>query len=300
MKHTVKINSIIILIFILAQIFGLLVVYNYVDQEASSESGELEFKKAPLIERPQIEEGDSYKFMIIAILVGTIMILVLAKLKARRVWKVWFFLAATICLTISFGAFVPEFIAIAMGLILGGLKTYKSNFWIHNITEVFMYGGLAAIFVPIMNISSVIILLIIIAIYDAIAVWQSKHMIKLAKFQTETNLFAGVDIPYNKKGEVITEKKIEKKENSKKVVRTEKKSIKRAILGGGDIGFPLLFAGVIMKSFGWQTLIITITSTISLFLLLEFSKKEKFYPAMPFLGAGCLIGYGLILLIQVI
>ena len=103
------------------------------------------------------------------------------------------------------------------------------------------------------------------------AVWKSKHMIKMAKFQTESRLFAGLLIPYGKN--------------------------KTAILGGGDLGFPLIFTGVMYKTIGLESLLIILTTTIALFLLLYKSEKNKYYPAMPFISMGCLMGYLLTLLI---
>ena len=79
---------------------------------------------------------------------------------------------------------------------------------------------------------------------------------------------------------------------------TKVTEVKTAILGGGDIGFPLLFAGVVMKTVGFtKVLIIPVVVSISLFILLYFAEKNKFYPAMPFLSAGCFLGYGLVTLI---
>ena len=98
-----------------------------------------------------------------------------------------------------------------------------------------------------------------------IAVWYTKHMIKLAKFQTSLKVFAGLLIPYDKK--------------------------RAAILGGGDIGFPLLFTVVIYKSLGPSALVIPLFVALSLFLLLVYGKKNRYYPAMPYLSAGCLAGY---------
>ncbi|GAG21233.1 unnamed protein product, partial [marine sediment metagenome] len=118
---------------------------------------------------------------------------------------------------------------------------------------------------------SISILLVIIAIYDAIAVWKTKHMIKLAKFQSKLKVFAGLLIPYGKR--------------------------RAAILGGGDIGFPLLFAAVALRTLGARALVIPVVVGVSLLLLLIYGDKNKFYPAMPYLGAGCFIGYGLSLLL---
>ena len=72
-----------------------------------------------------------------------------------------------------------------------------------------------------------------------------------------------------------------------------------AILGGGDIGFPLLFAGVAMKVFGFKALIVSGFATLSLLFLFWMSEKKKFYPAMPFLTAGCFLGYAVLNLVQI-
>ncbi len=126
------------------------------------------------------------------------------------------------------------------------------------------------------------------------AVWKSKHMIKLAKMQSCSGVFAGLSIPYKvKKGKLNIP--LFKKTKTKKT-----KKIKSAILGGGDIVFPIIFSGVIFQNLLFiyptniallKTLIITITTTIALSLLLIKSKKNRFYPAMPFITAGCFLGY---------
>ncbi len=124
-------------------------------------------------------------------------------------------------------------------------------------------------------------LLILISIYDMYAVWKSKHMIKLAKFQSKNNVFAGFYVPYT----------IHKWKNA------ARRKVKTAILGGGDVAFPLLFAGTVLKEAGIVSIIISVFATLAVLFLLLKGKKDTFYPAMPFITAGCLIGYGLIALI---
>ena len=287
MKHSLKITIILVLVFFLAQLVGLAVTDRYIDYERTTPEmraeGNITWAALPYnIERPEIEETSSFLYIIIAILLGTIIVLFLIKFKKVNWWKIWFFLAVLITLTVAFAAFVPETVALVLAIILAAIKIFKPNIIIHNLTELFIYGGLAAIFVPIMNVFAIFILLILISLYDMYAVWKSQHMVKLAKFQASTKIFAGLFIPYN----------LPKK--PKKGVKTKliKVKVQNAILGGGDIGFPLIFAGVVMKQFGfYKTLIIPIVATIALLLLFLKSKKDKFYPAMPFLTAGCLIGY---------
>ncbi len=186
----------------------------------------------------------------------------------------------TLVATVSFNE--EKALSATTALIFGFWKVFKPNFWIQNLTEIFVYGGLAAIFVPVFNMFSVSILLILISIYDIYAVWKSKHMVTLAKSQMKAKVFAGILIPYQPI-KSLAEKKLS---GSLKKIK-----VRTAILGGGDIGFPLIFAGVVMKDFGlWQSLIIPVFALLGLAALLFTAKEKKFYPAMPFISAGCFLG----------
>ncbi len=300
MKHTLKVTLVIVFLFFMAQVIGLAVTNAYIDHKATLEKGEAVFEKLPYdIERPPVEQRGSFIFIMTAVLIGTVLVLLLIRFKKTFLWKVWFFLAVVLSLSIAFSAFIDPYIAFVISLVLAGYKIFKPNVFIHNITEVFVYGGLAAIFVPIMNLFAVFLLLIFISAYDFIAVFKIKHMVAMAKFQTKSKVFAGLLIPY---------KRGEGEEKAKKGVKAEKE-VKTAILGGGDIGFPLLFAGVVMKGLmlnnsiltGFlKTLIIPVVVSVALFLLFAKGRKDKFYPAMPFLTAGCFIGYFLVWLINLL
>ena len=64
-----------------------------------------------------------------------------------------------------------------------------------------------------------------------------------------------------------------------------------AILGGGDIVFPIITAGVFYKTFGlYSALLITAFASLALLGLFVLARKGKFYPAMPFLTAGMYLG----------
>ena len=300
MKHTLKITLLLVSIFFITQVIGLAITNEYistkeyVDPETKEVSKKVIAEKLPYnIERPKLRESTSYLWLLSAILVGTLLLLVLMKFKKTSLWKLWFFLAVFSTMSIAFSAFIDPTLAAILALTLALLKIYRPITIIQNLTEVFIYGGLAAIFVPIINIFAAFMLLILISIYDIIAVRHTKHMIKLAKFQTKSGIFAGLLIPYNW-GEKISAK------------RGVKKTGRIAILGGGDIGFPLIFAGVVMKGLmlnnpeliGFlKAIIIPIFVSLALLYLLLMSKKDRFYPAMPYLTVGCILGYFTILLL---
>jgi presenilin-like A22 family membrane protease len=293
MKHAVKITIFLVILFLATQFVGLIVTSRYVDAIQTVETGELSWKPLPNIggvdlERPDIDPAKSVLYIIGAVILGTILILILIKWKRINLWKLWFFVAVSLCLHVAFSAFIPANYSLVLALILAFIKVYRPNIFIHNFTELFIYSGLAVIFVPVMNLFAAFVLMILLSIYDMYAVWKSKHMVSMAKFQTKSGVFAGVLMPY---------KMPSLKPRAKKGVV----KMKMAILGGGDLGFPLIFAGVVFKSVGlYQAMIIPVFAAIALLLLLLLGKKDRFYPAMPFISAGCFVGYIATLLISLI
>jgi len=280
MKHNLKVSLLVVLLFLAAQFIGLVIVGSYLEEDLEKE---LPFG----IERPEVNESTSYFSLMFAILFATAIALLLIKFGAVKLWKLWFFVASLYLLTIAFGSFLTQTLALVGAVFFTSLRFFRPSIISHNFVELFIYSGIAVLFVPMLSISSMIILLVLIAIYDMIAVWKTKHMIKMAKFQAKAKVFAGLAIPYAMKK--VTDKKTKKK---------SKVFTKTAILGGGDIGFPMLFAGVVLKTTGFlDASLVAVFSAIALLLLLVYSKKNKFYPAMPFIGAGCLLGYLIGLLI---
>jgi len=272
MKHKTNITILLLLIFLSSHLIGLFVIKNYLPKEIK-ETGEIIEKQLPLnIERPEIEEKTSFFTIFVIIIISTLIALLLMRLNALRLWKFWFFISIALTMTIALNAFIAEYLAIIIAVLAALIKILKPNVIVNNLSELFIYGGLAAIFVPILSLFSISILLILISIYDFYSVFKSKHMIKLAKFQTKSKVFAGVNIPY-------------------KIRENKKEKVTYAILGGGDIGFTLFFSGVILKQFGMLPAVITsFVITLSLLGLFLYSKKGKFYPAMPVLTLGCFTG----------
>jgi presenilin-like A22 family membrane protease len=322
MKHTFKVTLFLVAIFFVAQVFGLITINKYI-YVGVNEQGEtiIEAPDTVIGEQPRLTESEksiSYLPIMLIILFATAIIFVLIKFNLDRTWKFWFFLSVFITVWVALGVYIHKYIAVVFALIIAFLKLYKRNVIIHNLSEIFIYTGLAVLFLPFLNIKSGFGLLIIISIYDMIAVWQSKHMIKLANFQTRNKLFAGLFIPYQDKplkeakalkkaAKEAKKKKKEKKGKVKKVL--VKTQMKTAILGGGDIAFPLLFSTSVMNylilgkgmtKIGAliETLLLSMIVTYALFLLLIKARKDKFYPAMPFITMGCFIGFGVLLLIN--
>ena len=299
MKHTLKVAISLVLFFFMAQFVGLLVINYYIDHKKTIEMKAIAWQPLPYnLERPELKnQSVSFIYITMAILIGTILVLLLIRFNKTFIWKFWFFVTVWLTLSIAFATFLNNIVAAIMALIISILKLYKPNIIIQNLSEIFIYGGLAAIFVPIINLFAAFMLLIVISIYDFVAVFKTKHMIKIAKFQSKSKVFAGLLIPYERG-------KISIKGKQASALKEEKSRI--AVLGGGDIGFTLIFAGVVMKGLMLQetmligflkTLIIPSFVSLALLILLIKGQKDKFYPAMPFLSLGCFMGYLVVMLI---
>ncbi len=295
--------------FLVTQFIGLYVIDNY--SATRIENGEIVNVSAqPLpygLETPEIEKPSDYRnlfYMIIfAFVIAITILFFLTKIKAAFILKAWFFIVVTLALGITFNSFFQikygAWVALAIALPLAFFKIFKRNFLLHNATELLIYPGIAAVFVPILNFYTVLVLLVIISIYDMWAVWHSGIMQKMAKYQiNKLKIFSGFFVPYLSKKIRMKIKKIKKSKSKKKSIR-----INIALLGGGDVIFPLITAGVILKTkislpFGLHeftgglgpALFVIGGAIFGLGYLFFFGKKKKFYPAMPFITAGILLG----------
>jgi presenilin-like A22 family membrane protease len=329
MKHTVTVLTIFLSLFILAQVAGLyfigLSVSNITKETTPTgeEISQVVFANTSVGERPQVQGYESLIYIAIGVIIGTILLLIIAKFGKIGLWQIWFFLAAALTISITAGVLTGEklfWLSWVIGGALALLKMLYRHPIVHNVTELLMYIGIAVLLAPILSVWIAILLLILIALYDAYAVWKSKHMITLAEFTRKANLFPGLSLNYIKKKDKTiilgseTETHTANKEHKSKERHEEhshvKKGMKTGVLGGGDVVFPMLFAGAVFihligkghtmfQALALST-IISLFAAIALALLFYFGKKDRFYPAMPFISAGCFVGYGVMSLVMMI
>jgi len=297
MKYNIRITALLILFFLISQLVGLGLVNASILGVEIVEGVPTLVHEETVVERPPTRGAGSLLYLALGIAIATAVILLLVRFRLYRVWKLWFFLAVWLTITISLGVFLNGYIAAAFAFVLGLHKLLKPNLVTHNLTEVLIYSGLAILFVPIFDLFWISMLLIAISVYDMIAVWRTRHMVKMALFLTESRAFAGLVIPLAKKRKVS--------------VRVGKETVEQeqgaAILGGGDVAFPLLFTGVIMEELirtgankvmaFLMVLPVTALVTLGLLALFMFARKDRFYPAMPFITLSCFIGFGILILL---
>jgi len=311
MKHTAKITLILISMFFITQLIGIYVASIYlpeIKQVINQTTGEVTnstvYNLPYGLDPPaDIKPQESLISIVIALIIAVCLMLLLMKLKVDNFLRLWFTVVVILGIAIAINALIIKIpnaaiIAVIVAIPLGILKIFHRNMFVHNATELLIYPGIATVFIPILNVWAVVVLLIIISIYDMYAVWHAGFMQKMAKYQIQKlKLFSGFFVPYIKKEDRLLLKQA--KEKGKKM---KKIKISLAILGGGDVVFPILLAGVVLRTFNsvWLALAISIGATIALAFLFYKSEKGKFYPAMPFISIGCLIALAIVYLIQFI
>lgn len=300
MKHTTKISVILIVMFLITQLIGLYVISVYQD------GSELPYGMEPP-EEIQKQPNQAGSSILIAFAIAIALFFFLIKFKAETFIRIWFYAVTCLALGLTLTAFFFRFniinyapyIALIIAIPLAYFKIFKRHVLVHNLTELLIYPGIAAVFVPLLNVLWIIIILLIISLYDIWAVWQTQFMQKMANFQMNTlQIFGGFLIPYTGKKEkekikLLKQKYAKKgKKELEKQFKKSKIKVNLAILGGGDIIFPIIAMGVFLKSYPsiWPALTITLSATIALTYLLFAAKKGKFYPAMPFLTIGIYLG----------
>ncbi len=298
MKHNLKITFLLLAMFFVTQLIGLFVIHQYspVVKQVVDENGTItnmtSYNLPYGMDPPQdVTPQGTLISIIFAIAIAVFLMLALMKFKAEILLRIWFFVVVTLALGITFNSLLLKFphsslIAIIIALPIAIFKIFKRNILVHNISELLIYPGIASIFVPLLNIWSVVLLLILISLYDMYAVWHAGFMQKMAQYQIEkVKIFTGFFVPYlgKKEREEIKKAKLSKSKG-------KKIKVSLAILGGGDVVFPIILAGVVFNALGLiPALIIALGSTLALAFLFYISEKGKFYPAMPFITSGALI-----------
>ena len=295
MKHSLSVTIGLILFFIVVQLASLglfLMDIHTATITRNNESIVLVYHPSTAMgARPTQRDLSAILYIAVLIAISTIIALFIIRFKHRLSLKLFFFLAFLTAIAIALGVLMNHLLAILLAALLSFIIIKYPNPLTINISQLLSIPGIVVLLAPLFKPIYAFLLLVIISIYDYISVNYTKHMITLATNTKDIPL--GVVIPYNKE-QWISKVRIKKRGKSRV-----------AMLGGGDLAFPAL----LMASFAQYTFLslhtklyaflyslpILIGSVAGLVVLLWTGKKNKFYPAMPFLtigsGIGLLISY---------
>jgi len=181
----------------------------------------------------------------------------------------------------SLNIWLGDFFSLILILILIIWWIKKPTVLNHNILIVLGISGVGGILGLELKPLTVVFLLIIFSIYDFIAVYRTKHMVKMAKEMISSGAILGIIVPQN----IL---------DFKEELREVRPGGRFLILGGGDIAFPLLFSASLISQGILNSLIVAGFSLIGLFSGFYFfirQKKCKPIPALPLIAIFSIVGY---------
>lgn len=193
---------------------------------------------------------------------------------------------------IVFAFFLPMFIAVLLAIGIGIAWLLTSRIWLHNGLLALTLVSLGAIFGAMFSPWTVILIMLVIALYDFLSV-KFGYMQWMARRLSDSETLPAFFIPYK-----IAHLKMSLKESAVKNLFDDREDKQFSILGGGDIFFPLWLAATVrFASDIKMTLVIAAFSLLGLLVtyLIHFHLiKGKATPALPSIFITSLCGLLLI------
>ena len=240
--------------------------------------------------------GNLLVFFVI-MLVVTLTILLIAKFWKKQLiqgiilWATGFTAFYVFYPLLSFA--VPEvwslFLSATAATILVIMLLKNPEWYVINICGIIMGAGAIAIFGISLSIFLAIVLLIGLAIYDAISVYKTKHMIELADTVLDLKLPVILVIPKITKYSLIKETKSLKE----KLKHGEKRDA--FFMGLGDVIMPGVLVASTFHNIPSNGLLIALSVMLGTLLgftvLMTAVIKGKPQAGLPYLCSGAILGY---------
>lgn len=233
------------------------------------------------IEQIRIPSLDIWKFLLI-FAAATFFIVFFARMRRGKgfLFRAFFILSVWWGGSLVLSVWLPDIAALGALTILVLLWLFWGNVFLHNVLVILGIAGIAGVFGLRFSPEALVVLLIIFAVYDVIAVYKTKHMVYLARAMLQfRSVFA-----------VIVPEKISYFSSRMRDVAPGKGFM---MLGGGDIAFPLMLVSSMSLDSITKALIVMafsfagLTASFALFFILG----RKPMPALPPIAAFSILGF---------
>ncbi len=250
-------------LFIITQFLGIAVAVNFI---GAIQEGTLE-QTGIVTENP--EDVENAIFLFVYILIFTAIFLVMLHFfKGVVLFKLLESFVVFGTAWVVFGVFLPD-IGFMLAVLLVAIRiALPKNILLRNLSSVIAVAAVGALIGISLGVLPVLLFIVLLSIYDFIAVFKTKHMVKLAKGITKKNLAFTFALP-------------------------SKELEHQFELGTGDMVIPLTFAVSVMSTSALQGIVfpqyivpgalILLGSLIGLLWTINYSSKHvgKALPALP-------------------
>ena len=221
--------------------------------------------------------------IILFILFGVIFFAARHKKVARFSFRLFLLLVVFSGTQVILGIFVPSPWNLAIAVIFALIFSRESNVLLHNLGIILGIGGVAAVFGLSISVEFGLVLLIVLSLYDILAVYVTKHMVTMARSMVESGAVFGFLIPFEFRGFFRDRKEAQAGIGENFM-----------ILGSGDIGLPIIFAASLIRVSPLSAIITAVFSLFGLFLthiLFLNQEKRRAMAALPPIATLTIIGY---------
>lgn len=276
-----KLHVLVMLLFLVAVQFIALAI-----TPAISATGNRVFEDPASISNPII-------YMLL-ILIFTGFLLLAIKLKGE--WLVSTFILISIAVTIFYvmAALIPAWLALLPTLVVMLLLHYYPEWYIIDVFGILVCAGISSLLGVSMTILPVLILLVILAVYDAISVYKTRHMVSLAEGAIKMKAPLLFVVPKSRDYSFRSREAglISRGEGK------EKNDRGAYFLGLGDAIIPSIL--VISASWSYPPGEIlglnlptlgAMIGTYAGFLLLMTTSRDRPQAGLPFLNSGAILGF---------
>lgn len=231
------------------------------------------------LKKPEISLGN---FLLYFLIITALMLLFLKFAKRNAPFQIFFILALFIGIQTVFGAILSGSLPTVLAIIFILLRIFSPTVLVHNLTVMLAIAGASAALGLSIGPLVAAVLLSILSVYDIIAVYKTKHMVKMAKEMAQRGaLFAFV----------IPEKISDIRAHIGGVKPGEEKFF---MLGGGDVALPLLLVISTVPQGIKQSLIVAAFAFLGFlftYILFSSQKVRRPMPALPPIALATILGY---------
>jgi presenilin-like A22 family membrane protease len=239
---------------------------------------------------PDISLGPVTAYFFGVVVVMGLILFIIPLSKLRLIFRALFTLMFAWGVFIVIALILPPAVAYPVAIIAGITWLFWDRIWLHDLLLLITLSGAGAVFGFLFSPWTFMIFMLVIAVYDVVAV-RFGFMVWMADKLSESATMPAF----------VFSKKIKDWRLCLKNIRVgdlkkgEPDRREYAILGGGDIGFPLMLTGSVFFAAGLASAMLVgvfaLMGLMSAFLIQLLWLKGKPMPALPPIAFPSLIGF---------
>ncbi|KKS44246.1 MAG: hypothetical protein UV48_C0014G0020 [Candidatus Azambacteria bacterium GW2011_GWA2_42_9] len=220
--------------------------------------------------------------------IGTAIVLGLIRILHGGLFLRLFFIFAIFTGTITtLQIFISQTQALIAALLLITLYLVHPYVWLHNLMLILTLPGIAAVFGVSLNPYTAAIFLVAMSVYDYVAVYKTKHMVKMAKAMIAGRAIFAMIFPEHLRG-------------FKTHLNEAHPGEGFMMLGTGDFVFPVVMAASafsLSPAAAWTVFGFSLLGLLLMHLIFVFQKVRRPMPALPPLAAFAILGFAVSVLL---